>query len=140
VALIKKPENRTEAVRKVVEKLGGKLGGFWFAFGDHDLIGMIEMPDAVGAGAFAMAISAGGACDKVKTTPLMNLEDAIASDEKGRQQRVQAGRREEIEQRPSVPLADGWSRPDRGRVRCAKRLSCLKFAVAGPSSFAEGDV
>jgi len=76
-AMIKKPENRAEAVRKVVEKLGGKLGGFWFAFGDHDLIGMIEMPDAVGAAAFAMAISAGGACDKVKTTPLMSLEDAM---------------------------------------------------------------
>lgn len=76
-ALIKRPENRIEAVRKVIEKLGGKLGGFWFAFGDHDLVGMIEMPDNVAAAAFAMAVSAGGACKNVKTTPLLKLEEGM---------------------------------------------------------------
>jgi|SRR5450755_745467 uncharacterized protein with GYD domain len=76
-AMIKKPENRVEAVRKVVEKLGGKLGNFWFSFGDQDLVGLIEMPDAISAAAFAMAISAGGACKSVKTTPLMKVEDAM---------------------------------------------------------------
>ena len=76
-AMIKKPENRVEAVRKVVEKLGGKLGNFWFSFGDQDLVGLFEMPDAISAAAFAMAISAGGACKSVKTTPLMKVEDAM---------------------------------------------------------------
>jgi hypothetical protein len=36
VALIAKPENRLEAVEKVGEKLGGKVGSFWFSFGDHE--------------------------------------------------------------------------------------------------------
>jgi len=76
-ALIKHPENRVEAIRKVVEKLGGKLGGFWFSFGDHDLVGMLEMPDNVSAAAFSMAISAGGACKHVKTTPLLRVEEAM---------------------------------------------------------------
>ena len=31
-------------------------------FGDHDLVGVIEMPDNVSAAAFAMAILKGGAC------------------------------------------------------------------------------
>lgn len=76
-ALIKRPENRVEAVRKVVEKLGGKLGAFWFSFGDHDLIGVVEMPDNVRAAAFAMALAAGGACKRVKTTPLLSVEEGI---------------------------------------------------------------
>jgi uncharacterized protein with GYD domain len=76
-ALIKHPENRVKAVKKVIEKLGGKMGGFWFAFGDHDLVGIMEMPDNVSAAAFAMAISAGGACKHVKTTPLLKVEEGM---------------------------------------------------------------
>jgi uncharacterized protein with GYD domain len=78
-ALVKKPENRVEAVRKVIEKLGGKIVGIWFAFGDHDVVGIIEMPDNVGAAAFAMAISAGGACKHIKTTPLLSIDEAMAA-------------------------------------------------------------
>ncbi len=76
-ALLKKPENRTAAVSKVIEKLGGKANGFWLAFGQHDIIGMMEMPDNVSAAAFAMALAAGGACSSVKTTPLLKLEEGM---------------------------------------------------------------
>jgi uncharacterized protein with GYD domain len=38
---------------------------------------MLEMPDNVSAAAFSMAISAGGACKHVKTTPLLKVEDAM---------------------------------------------------------------
>ncbi len=76
-AMIKRPENRVEAVRKAVEKLGGKLGGFWMSFGDQDLVGILEMPDNVSVAAFAMAISAGGACRGVKTTPLLKIEEGM---------------------------------------------------------------
>ena len=54
-AMIKRPENRLEAVRKSVETLGGKINGFWLSFGDHDMVGILEMPDNVSAAAFAMA-------------------------------------------------------------------------------------
>lgn len=76
-ALIAKPENRLEAVKKVVEKLGGKVGSFWFSFGDHDLVGILEMPDAVSAAAFSVAVAGGGACKAVKTTPLLKLEEGM---------------------------------------------------------------
>jgi len=76
-AMVKHPENRVEAVGKVVEKLGGSIGGFWMSFGEHDLIGILEMPDNVSAAAFAIAIAAGGACRNVKTTPLMTLEEGL---------------------------------------------------------------
>jgi uncharacterized protein with GYD domain len=76
-ALIKNPENRIEAVRKPIEKLGGKAGPFWFSFGDYDLVGTIEMPNNVSAAAIALAFAAGGACKDVKTTPLLSIEDAL---------------------------------------------------------------
>jgi len=76
-AMIKRPQDRVEAVRKVVEKLGGKIGAFWLSFGDYDLIGVLEMPDNVSAAAFAVAVAAGGACKNVKTTPLLSVAEGL---------------------------------------------------------------
>jgi uncharacterized protein with GYD domain len=76
-AMVKKPQNRAEAVRAAIEKLGGQEKGFWFAFGDYDIVGIIEMPDSVSTAAFAVAISAGGACKGVKTTPLLTIEEGM---------------------------------------------------------------
>jgi len=76
-AMIKRPQDRVEAVRKVVEKLGGKVVSFWLAFGDYDLVGLLEMPDNVSAAAFAMAVGGGGACKTVKTTPLLGIAEGM---------------------------------------------------------------
>jgi uncharacterized protein with GYD domain len=78
-SMVKHPENRVEAVRKSVEKLGGKINGFWMSFGDHDMVGILAMPDNVSAAAFAMAIAAGGACKHVKTTPLLKVDEGMAA-------------------------------------------------------------
>src|SRR5512138_2016637 len=43
--LIKKPHDRTKVVQAAVEKLGGKLLGFWYAFGKYDAVLIVEMPD-----------------------------------------------------------------------------------------------
>ncbi len=77
--MIKRPQDRAEAVRKPIEKLGGKVVGFWLSFGDYDVVGIFEMPDNVSAAAFALAIAAGGACKSVKTTPLLSVEDGLAA-------------------------------------------------------------
>ena len=34
--LMKNPEDRREAAKQYIESVGGKLHGFWYAFGDHD--------------------------------------------------------------------------------------------------------
>ncbi|HUV70314.1 MAG TPA: GYD domain-containing protein [Terracidiphilus sp.] len=78
-AMIKRPQNRAEAVRKPIEKLGGKMGSFWLAFGDYDVVAVIDMPDNVSAAAFSLAIGAGGACKSVKTTPLLSVEEGLAA-------------------------------------------------------------
>ena len=75
--MVKRPQNRAEAVRKPIEKLGGSITGLWLAFGDHDVVGIINMPDNVSAAAFALAIGAGGACKNIKTTPLISVEEGL---------------------------------------------------------------
>jgi len=78
-AMIKRPQDRAEAVRKTIEKLGGTMGPAWFTFGEHDLIAVLDMPDNVSAAAFAISAAGGGACKDVKTTPLLSIDDGIAA-------------------------------------------------------------
>ena len=76
-ALITNPQNRIEAIRPAVEKLGGKVVAGYFSFGDYDIIAITEMPDNVAAAALAMAFASGGACKSVKTTPLMTTAEGL---------------------------------------------------------------
>ena len=83
-SLLKKPQNRTEAIRKVIEKLGGTLDVLWLSFGDYDIVAILQMPDNTSAAAFAISIGAGGACTTVKTTPLFTADEGIAAMKKAR--------------------------------------------------------
>jgi uncharacterized protein with GYD domain len=74
---VKRPQNRAETVGKVIEKMGGKLIGFWYTFGEPDLVAIVEMPDNVTMAAFAMAVGAGGACSAFRTTVLLGAEDGM---------------------------------------------------------------
>jgi uncharacterized protein with GYD domain len=76
-SLIARPHDRIEAVRPVIEKLGGKVLHGWYAFGDYDLITVIEMPGNVEAAAFSLAASAGGAVRSIKTTPLLSASEGL---------------------------------------------------------------
>ena len=78
-ALVKKPHDRSAVVGKAIEKLGGTLKGAWLSFGDYDTIVIVDMPDNVSAAAFALAISAGGSCKSVKTTPLLSTDEGVAA-------------------------------------------------------------
>jgi uncharacterized protein with GYD domain len=57
--LIKNPEDRRAAAKEYIEGVGGKLHGFWYAFGDHDGYNLWEAPDNVSMAATALAIGAG---------------------------------------------------------------------------------
>ncbi len=77
--LLKKPVDRTKAIRPVIEKLGGSIEGAWFAFGEHDLVILVQMPDNVSAAAFAVAAAAGGAVRSIQTTPLLSITEGLAA-------------------------------------------------------------
>jgi uncharacterized protein with GYD domain len=80
-AMMQTPQNWAQAVSAVIERIGGKVAGFWFAFGD-DTVEIIELPDNIDAVAFSMAASAGGALKAIKTTPLLNMVQAVAATER----------------------------------------------------------
>ncbi|HEV1288336.1 MAG TPA: GYD domain-containing protein [Bryobacteraceae bacterium] len=76
-SMIAHPHDRLDAVRPVIEKLGGKMLHGWFAFGDYDIVSIVEMPSNVEAAAFSLAAAAGGAVRTIKTTPLMTTAEGI---------------------------------------------------------------
>ena len=70
-------------MRPAIEKLGGKVEGAWFAFGESDLILVLDMPDNISAASFAIAVAGGGAVKSYKTTPLMSIDDGIEALKRG---------------------------------------------------------
>jgi len=77
--LIKKPEDRRAAAEEYIKGVGGKLHGFWYAFGNHDGYTLWEAPDNVSMAATALAIGAGGALSSIQTTVLMTVEETLAA-------------------------------------------------------------
>jgi len=77
--MIGHPEDRREAARTYIESVGGKLHGFWYAFGTHDGYNLWEAPDNVSMAAVALAIGAGGALSSFETTVLLTVEETMDS-------------------------------------------------------------
>jgi uncharacterized protein with GYD domain len=75
--LIANPEDRREAARTYIESVGGKLHGFWYAFGTHDGFTLWEAPDNTSMAAVALAISGGGALSSLETTVLLTIEETM---------------------------------------------------------------
>jgi len=52
---------RVAAARTLVESLGGKLESVYFAFGNTDVIAIVDMPDNAAAAAASLTIAGSGA-------------------------------------------------------------------------------
>jgi uncharacterized protein with GYD domain len=77
--LIKNPEDRRAAAKQYIEAVGGKLHGFWYAFGEHDGYTMWEAPDNISMAATALAIGVVGAMTPLHTTVLLTVEETLAA-------------------------------------------------------------
>jgi len=77
--LIGNPEDRRDAAKSYIESVGGKLHGFWYAFGTDDGYSVWEAPDNVSMAAVALAISGGGALSSFQTTVLLSVEETMAA-------------------------------------------------------------
>ena len=75
--LTRQPEDRREAARSYIESVGGKLHGFWYAFGGHDGFTLWEAPDNVSMAAVALALSGGGALSSLETTVLLTVDETM---------------------------------------------------------------
>jgi uncharacterized protein with GYD domain len=88
--LIGNPEDRRKAAQEYIESVGGKLHGFWYAFGPHDGYNLWEAPDNVSIAAVVLAIAGGGALSSCETTVLMTVEDTLEALHKAEQVRYRA--------------------------------------------------
>ena len=75
--LIGHPEDRRTAAQSYIESVGGKLHGFWYAFGPHDAYTLWEAPDNVSMAAVALAITGGGALNSLDTTALLTVDETL---------------------------------------------------------------
>ena len=66
--------NRRDAIATVAESVGGQLESFYFAFGDHDVYVIVDLPDNETAAAVALTVGAGGAAT-THTVVLLSPEE-----------------------------------------------------------------
>jgi uncharacterized protein with GYD domain len=69
-----KASGRKQAVAKAVEGLGGKLEAMYFTLGEHDVLLIVDMPDAVTGAALGLKVSATGLV-RTTTTSLLTIEE-----------------------------------------------------------------
>ena len=66
--------SRKEAAKRVIESVGGTLESIYYAFGDVDVLGVVDLPDVASAAAASLIINASGAVT-IKLTPLITVEE-----------------------------------------------------------------
>ena len=71
--IIDKPIDRTEPIRTLVEKAGGKLVAAYMTTGPHDVVIVTEQADGSDAVAVGMAAAASGAVAKIETVRAWTL-------------------------------------------------------------------
>jgi uncharacterized protein with GYD domain len=69
---------RRADVQAAVKALGGNVEAFYYAFGDDDVITIVDLPDNIKAAAFGLTTTGSGAV-RVRTTPLLSVEDVDAA-------------------------------------------------------------
>lgn len=72
---------RRDAVVKALESVGGSLECIYYAFGETDVLGVLDIPDQSSAVALSLMINSSGAVD-LRLTPLMTPEDIDAATSK----------------------------------------------------------
>jgi uncharacterized protein with GYD domain len=65
---------RRDAIAQLAEGLGGSLEAFYFAFGEHDVYTVVDLPDNESATAVALTVNASGSTT-VKTVVLLTPEE-----------------------------------------------------------------
>jgi uncharacterized protein with GYD domain len=69
---------RVKVVEQLCQSVGGTLEGAWYAFGDHDLYCIVDMPDVESVAAVSLTTNASGKVT-VETVPLLSPEQIDAA-------------------------------------------------------------
>ena len=71
--------NVIDRISPAVKACGGKIECIYYAFGERDLIGVMDFKTPEDAAAFGLAVAASGALSMYRTTPLLTVDQGIAS-------------------------------------------------------------
>ena len=71
--------NVVDRIAPAVEAAHGKIECLYYAFGDSDLVGIIDFATAEDAAAFALVVTSSGALRSYKTTPLLTVAQGMES-------------------------------------------------------------
>lgn len=74
--MLVKPEDRAEAVARLLGKVGGKLIGYYLTFGDYDFMMIADAPDNTQMAAALLAAGSGAGVTDLKTTVAMTSIEA----------------------------------------------------------------
>lgn len=69
---------RCSAVETAVKSVGGKVEHFYFAFGENDVVSIVDFPDHASAAALSLTVAASGGVQS-KTTVLLTPEEIDAA-------------------------------------------------------------
>jgi uncharacterized protein with GYD domain len=75
--LANSPQDRSVPIRELAQRLGGRLVGFYYCFGEYDGVGLFELHDDTSAIATSMAAVAPGHIKAIKTTKLFTVEETM---------------------------------------------------------------
>lgn len=78
-AMVKTPQDREEAGRKLVESVGGKLLHIFFCMGEYDVIALVDAPNDEAMAAASLVLGGSGAFSGGMTTKLMTPAEAKAA-------------------------------------------------------------
>jgi uncharacterized protein with GYD domain len=77
-ALMEHPQDRREFLAaRVFADYGGRFVALWYAFGEYDGYAVVELPDAVTAAAYSVAVTASGSFRRFETTPLLTADEML---------------------------------------------------------------
>ena len=76
-AMTTSPIDRRTVLSKLLEDAGGRLIGYYFAFGESDIVLIGEAPDDVTMASIVIAVATSGAVTDVKTTVLLSYDQGI---------------------------------------------------------------
>ena len=74
--MIVKPEDRAEAVSRLMAKAGGRLVGYYLTFGEYDFLTIVDMPSETQMAAALLAAGSGGGITDLRTTLAMTSVEA----------------------------------------------------------------
>ena len=79
------PSDPEAVVRRLVEPVGGSLDCYYWMFGQHDGMAIVEMPDSRAYTAVTLAIKSSGAFTHFETHELIKADDLTGIAERARQ-------------------------------------------------------